>query len=77
MNAIFGKVTSKSQTTLPEEVLEALGAKPGDTLVYRVAGGKVTLARAEALDKGYLQAVEETLSEEWNSPEDAAAFDKL
>ena len=76
MNAVFGKLTSKAQTTLPKEVREALGVKPGDMLVYRIAKGKVTLARAEPLDRAYLGAVESTLSE-WGSAEDAAAYDKL
>ena len=76
MNAVFGKITSKAQTTLPKEVREALGVKPGDMLVYRIAKGKVTLARAEPLDRAYLGAVESTLSE-WASAEDAAAYDKL
>lgn len=76
MTAIFGKLTAKSQTTIPKEVREALGAKPGDTLVYRINKGKVTLARAQPLDRAYLKAVESTLSE-WTSPEDAAAYDKL
>jgi len=76
MNAVFGKLTAKAQTTLPKEVREALGVKPGDMLVYRIAKGKVTLARAEALDSAYLKAAESTLSE-WASPEDAAAYDKL
>jgi antitoxin PrlF len=76
MNAVFGKLTSKAQTTLPKEVREALGVKPGDMLVYRIAKGKVTLSRAEPLDRAYLKAVESTLSE-WASPEDAAAYDKL
>lgn len=76
MNAVFGKLTSKAQTTLPKEVREALGVKPGDMLVYRIAKGKVTLARAEPVDRAYLKAVESTLSE-WASPEDAEAYDKL
>ena len=76
MNAVFGKITSKAQTTLPKEVREALGVKPGDMLVYRIAKGKVTLARAEPMDRAYLKAVESTLSE-WSSAEDAAAYDTL
>ncbi|HEY1632515.1 MAG TPA: type II toxin-antitoxin system PrlF family antitoxin [Rhizomicrobium sp.] len=76
MNAIFSKLTQKSQTTVPKEVREALGAKPGDMLVYRIAKGKVTLARAEKLDRAYLKSLETTLSE-WDSPEDAAAYDNL
>lgn len=76
MNAVFGKLTSKAQTTVPKEVREALGVKPGDTLVYRIARGRVTLARAEVPDRSYLKALQSTLSE-WASPEDAAAYDDL
>jgi antitoxin PrlF len=76
MNAVFSKVTAKSQTTVPKEVREALGVKPGDMIVYRIAKGKVTLARAEPLDRAYLKAVESTLSE-WSCAEDAAAYDDL
>jgi AbrB family looped-hinge helix DNA binding protein len=76
MNAIFSKLTAKSQTTVPKEVREALGAKPGDTLVFRIVKGRVTLARAEPIDRAYLKAVESTLSE-WDSPEDAEAYDDL
>lgn len=76
MNAVFSKITSKSQTTVPREVREALNVKPGDTLVYRIAKGKVTVARAEPLDRAYLKSLESTLSE-WNSKEDAEAYDEL
>jgi hypothetical protein len=59
------------------EIAAALGVKPGDLLVYRIAkGGKVTLARGEPIDRAYLKAVENTLSE-WASPEDKAAYDDL
>jgi AbrB family looped-hinge helix DNA binding protein len=76
MNAVFGKITSKAQTTVPKEVREALGVKAGDTLVYRIAKGKVTVARAEPLDRAYLKSLESTLSE-WASAEDAKAYDDL
>lgn len=76
MNAVFGKITSKAQTTVPKEVRDALGVKPGDTLVYRIAKGKVTVARAEPLDRAYLKSLESTLSE-WASEEDAKAYDDL
>ena len=39
-------------------------------------GGKVTLAKGEPLDRAYLKAVENTLSE-WTSAEDKAAYDDL
>jgi antitoxin PrlF len=76
MNAVFGKITSKAQTTVPKEVRDALGVKAGDTLVYRIAKGKVTVARAEPLDRAYLKSLESTLSE-WASEEDAKAYDDL
>jgi bifunctional DNA-binding transcriptional regulator/antitoxin component of YhaV-PrlF toxin-antitoxin module len=76
MNAVFSKITAKSQTTVPREVREALKVKPGDTLVYRIAKGKVTVARAEPLDRAYLKSLESTLTE-WNSEEDARAYDDL
>ena len=76
MDAVFSKITSKAQTTVPKEVRAALGVKAGDTLVYRISKGKITLARAERLDLAYLKSVESTLSE-WASEEDAAAYDNL
>jgi antitoxin PrlF len=76
MNAVFGKLTAKAQTTVPKEVRDVLGVKPGDTVVWRIVRGRVTVARGEPLDRAYLKAVESTLSE-WASPEDAAAYDKL
>jgi AbrB family looped-hinge helix DNA binding protein len=77
MEALFSKLTAKAQTTVPKAVREALGAKPGDVLVYRIGkGGKVTLAKAEPLDRAYLKSLESTLSE-WASAEDARAYDKL
>jgi hypothetical protein len=72
MSVLFSKITTKSQTIVPKEARGALG----DMLVYRIAKGKVSLARAEPLDRGYLNAVESTLSK-WVSPEDAAAYDML
>jgi len=61
---------------MPKEIRKALGVKPGDMLVYRIAKGRVTLARAEPLDRVYLKALESTLSE-WNSDADTAAYEKL
>lgn len=77
MTAIFSKITTKAQTTVPKEVRTALGVKPGDLLVYRIAkGGKVTLAKGEPVDRAYLKAIESTLSE-WTSAADKAAYDDL
>jgi AbrB family looped-hinge helix DNA binding protein len=36
-------ITSKGQTTVPKEVLEALDVGPGDRLSWEVRGGKVAI----------------------------------
>lgn len=37
-------LTSKNQTTLPKAVVESLGVKPSDKLVFEIHDGKVTLS---------------------------------
>ncbi len=76
MGLHFAKITSKSQTTVPREVREALRVGPGDTLAYCIDGGDVRISKAEPLDWNHLRSLETTLGE-WNTAEDAAAFDDL
>lgn len=70
------RITSKGQTTIPRQVRQQLSLKPGDVLVYEVDDDEVRVRKQAPLDVGYLRAVQSTLSE-WDSPEDAAAFDDL
>ena len=70
------RLTSKSQTTIPREVRERLSLGPGDVIVYEIAGEEVRLRKGSPLDVSYLRALQTTLSE-WDSPEDAAAYDDL
>ncbi|MGH9844663.1 MAG: AbrB/MazE/SpoVT family DNA-binding domain-containing protein [Blastocatellia bacterium] len=70
------KLSSKSQVTLPREVREALGARPGDTIAYEVEGNVVCLKRLEPFDAAFHKALSNTLSE-WASDEDGEAFDAL
>ena len=76
MTAHFAKLTADAHAILPKAVQDALDVKPGDDLVYRISGKGVMLAKAEPLDLDYLKGLETTLTE-WNSPEDAAAYDDL
>jgi AbrB family looped-hinge helix DNA binding protein len=39
------KVTSKGQVTVPKNVREALGIDKGDTVVFRVEGGRAVMER--------------------------------
>lgn len=69
-----GRITSKGQTTIPRQVREKSGLRPGDVLVYELDDDEVRLRKQAPLDVAYLRAVQTTLSE-WVSPEDAAALD--
>ncbi|MBK9313694.1 MAG: AbrB/MazE/SpoVT family DNA-binding domain-containing protein [Acidobacteria bacterium] len=70
------KLSSKSQVTLPKEVREAIGARPGDTIVYEVEGEVVRLRRQDPFDAEFHNSISATLSE-WASTEDEEAFNAL
>jgi antitoxin PrlF len=57
-------------------VRAALALKPGDRVVYEIEGDAVVIRKLTPLDAVYLGALQSTLSE-WNSPEDAEAYDDL
>jgi antitoxin PrlF len=72
----LSKLTSKGQTTIPRKVRDKLALKPGDLIAFEIQGDVVRLRKVEPVDVGYLRAVQTTLSE-WESPEDAEAYDDL
>jgi AbrB family looped-hinge helix DNA binding protein len=73
---LTSRLTSKGQATIPVEVRRALRLKEGDNVLFEMQKGKVMLRRAEALDRAFLKLAESAF-EEWNSPEDEAAFREL
>jgi antitoxin PrlF len=73
---VTSKLTAKGQTTIPREVREQLSLEPGDLIGYQIEAGAVRLRKLEPVDIGYLRAVQASLSE-WESPEDAEAYDEL
>ncbi len=76
MNTI-AKVTSKGQTTIPQEIRALLNVKPGDLLSWEaLTSGEVRVRRVEPLDLEYLRAVEGTLSE-WAGAADEEAYGAL
>jgi AbrB family looped-hinge helix DNA binding protein len=70
------KLTSKGQATIPREVRGKLALRPGDVIAFEIEGDVLRLRKIEPLDLGYRRAVRTTLCE-WESPEDAAAYDDL
>jgi antitoxin PrlF len=73
---MHSRLTSKSQTTIPKPVRDRLRLKPGDFVKYEFEGGRVVLTKASAIDVTHLTQLEKTLNE-WDTPEDAAAYDDL
>ena len=70
------KLSAKGQVTIPKEVREKLGVRPGDWIAYELENGTVTLRRVEPFDAEFHAALTETL-DEWNSKEDDEAFRDL
>ena len=42
---VLGRMDSKGRVTVPAQVRDALGLKPGDTVVFRLAENRAVLAR--------------------------------
>lgn len=76
MTSWFGRLSSKGQVTVPKEVREKTGLKPGDLVVYELRDGQIVLRRAEPFDAAYHAALSTTL-DEWGSSEDDEAFGDL
>jgi antitoxin PrlF len=70
---LISRLTSKGQATIPVAVRKALRLKEGDSVLFDLKKGKVSLRRADLLDRAFLK-LSEAAFEEWNSPEDEAAF---
>lgn len=76
MSAI-AKITSKGQTTIPQDIRNALKVSAGDLIAWEIGpDGSATVRRVQPLDIEYLKAVQGTLSE-WNCAEDEAAYRDL
>ena len=74
---IISKITSKGQTTVPQEVRTVLKSKPGDLIAWEIDDkGDVSVRSVQSVDIEYLRAVEKTMSE-WGTAEDEAAYGDL
>ncbi len=61
------KLTTKFQTTIPQEVRSLLKLKVGDRIVFEITEDKhVKIRKATPVDLAYLKSLESTL-DEWNS----------
>ena len=68
------KITTKGQTTIPQDVRAALQVSAGDLIAWEVgADGTATVRRVQPMDIEYLRAIEGTLGE-WAGPADEEAY---
>jgi antitoxin PrlF len=71
---ITSKLTSKSQTTIPQPIRAALKLQEGDELVYEIRGQHVVLTKAR--QDSHADDPFQTFSE-WNSAADKKAYADL
>ena len=73
---ITSKLTSKSQTTIPQPVRAALGVKEGDELAYTIEQGRVVITKAPSRLPRKGDPLEDPFAAfwEWDSEEDERAF---
>jgi len=73
----LAKITAKGQTTIPQDVRNALHVGPGDLIAWEVGPeGTATVRRVQPMDLEYLRAVEGALSE-WTGAADEEAYRDL
>ncbi len=70
---ISSRLTTKSQTTIPQPVRTALGVREGDEIEYRIEGRRVILSKArdKSVDDPF------RMFEEWSSDADRKAYADL
>jgi antitoxin PrlF len=71
---IVSKLTSKSQTTIPQPVRAALHLEPGDEIVYEIVDQRVILTKAY---RGVKTDDPFRTFDEWNTEADIKAYADL
>ena len=76
---IQGRITAKSQTTIPRAVRAALGVGPGDNVTYEIRDDEVVMKRAVEAPKPERDMFVGNFSAftEWDSEADRIAYASL
>ncbi len=79
LHMIEGRITAKSQTTIPRAVRTALGVGPGDTVAYEIRGKEVVMKRApkKAKPEPDMFLANFSTFTEWSSEADTIAYADL
>jgi AbrB family looped-hinge helix DNA binding protein len=67
------RLSPKGQVSLPGEVRKALGLRPGDSVVFEITDGVVTIRRADGIDPFFHLPLFQAL-EEWSQDQKATVF---
>ncbi len=67
------RLSTKGQVSLPGEVRKALSLRPGDSVVFEITDGTVTIRRADSLDPFFNLPLFQAL-EEWSQDQKATVF---
>jgi AbrB family looped-hinge helix DNA binding protein len=73
---LLSRLTAKGRATIPAKVRRTLGLGAGDLVAFELANGMVTVRKAGTVDCAFLKMSESAFND-WNSPEDDAAFHEL
>jgi len=57
------RLSSKGQVTIPKEIREAIGLKPGNLIGYEVQDGVIIVKRIGAFDVAFHEALSKALDE--------------
>ena len=71
---IVSKLTSKSQTTIPQPIRAVLGLQPGDELAYEIVDGRVMITKGQ---RGTTTDDPFRTFEEWSSEADTTDYADL
>jgi antitoxin PrlF len=74
---LTSRITQKGQATIPSEIRNLLSLHTGDNIMFSVEGDKVTLRKIIPFDLQYAQAIELSLTSEWESKADDEAYNDL
>lgn len=66
-------ITTGGRVTIPARVREHPGIGPGDSLLFTISKGHVTVKSADRLDVGFLELATDSFAD-WNTPEADEAF---
>jgi AbrB family looped-hinge helix DNA binding protein len=77
-NMHTSKVTQRGQATIPSIIRQKLNLNTGDSIAFDInEDGQVILHKIEPVDILFLQSLNSSLGDEWNSQEDSGAYDDL